>query len=131
MAIVAVDTCVVVRLLTKDDLKQYQKSYKLFEDNQIFICDTVVLETQWVLKAAYSYTREQIASDLHWLCGLEQVRLESSASVANAINWFELGLDFADAFHLAKSQQYSALYTFDKEFAKRGDGKSNCKIQQL
>ena len=74
MAIVAVDTCVVVRLLTKDDLEQYQKSYRLFEENQIFICDTVVLETQWVLTAAYSYIKKQIASDLRWLCGLDRVR---------------------------------------------------------
>ena len=130
-AIVAIDTCVVVRLLTKDDLEQYQTSYRLIEENQIFISDTVVLETQWVLKAAYSYTKEQICQDLRWLCGLEQIRLENSLAVAEAINWFESGLDFADALHLAKSQQYPVFYTFDKDFVKRGRDKSNCKLKQL
>ena len=130
-AIVAIDTCVVVRLLTKDDLEQYQTSYQLIEENQIFVSDTVVLETHWVLKAAYSYTKEQICQDLRWLCGLDQIHLENSLAVAEAINWYESGLDFADALHLAKSQQHSVLYTFDKEFVKRGRDKGTCRLKQL
>ena len=131
MAIVAVDTCVIIRLLTKDDLKQYQKSYRLIEKNLIFISDTVILETQWVLKAAYNYSKEQISKDLRWLCGLNNVRLENSSAVAAAISWYESGLDFADALHLAKSQQCSLLYTFDKEFIKRGNGKGSCRVEKL
>lgn len=43
---ISVDTNVVVRLLTKDDLEQFQYSLKLFQEKNIFICDTVILETE-------------------------------------------------------------------------------------
>lgn len=94
MTIVAIDTCVIIRLLTKDNLEQYQKSYELIKKNQIFIPDTVILETQWILKAAYNYTPEMICQNLRWLCSLINVHLENSTAVAVAIAWYKSGLDF-------------------------------------
>ena len=46
---VAVDTNIVVRLLTQDDELQYQKSLEIFQTQDVFIPDTVILETEWVL----------------------------------------------------------------------------------
>lgn len=43
---IAVDTNIIVRLITKDDEIQYQKSLELFKNNNIFIPDTVILETE-------------------------------------------------------------------------------------
>jgi predicted nucleic-acid-binding protein len=40
---IAVDTNIVVRLLTQDDEQQYNKSLKLFQEQDIFIPDTVIL----------------------------------------------------------------------------------------
>lgn len=31
-------------------------------------------------------------------------------------------MDFADALHLANSQQFDELYTFDKKFIKKSEG---------
>jgi predicted nucleic-acid-binding protein len=43
---IAIDTNVIVRFLTRDDEKQYQKSYRIFADSkQIFIPISVILET--------------------------------------------------------------------------------------
>ncbi len=50
---VAIDTNVLVRLLTGDDKTQYNASRKLFDDGIIFISDSVLLETEWVLRAAF------------------------------------------------------------------------------
>lgn len=50
---VAVDTNIVVRLLTQDDELQYQKSQEIFQTQDVFIPDTVILETEWVLRFAY------------------------------------------------------------------------------
>ena len=50
---IAIDANIIVRLLTKDDDKQYQKAYRLFEQHPIFISETVILETEWVLRFAY------------------------------------------------------------------------------
>ncbi len=47
LGVIAVDTNVVVRLLARDDEMQYQASRTLFETQEIFIPDTVVLELEW------------------------------------------------------------------------------------
>ena len=52
---IAIDTNIVVRFLTQDDEQQYQKSLKLFQEQELFISDTVILETEWVLRFAYEF----------------------------------------------------------------------------
>jgi len=47
---ISIDTNVIVRLLTQDDPVQFKKSQELFKNHEIFITDTVVLETEWVLR---------------------------------------------------------------------------------
>ena len=46
----SIDTNVLVRFLTSDDPGQYAKARTLFEREAIFISDTVILETEWVLR---------------------------------------------------------------------------------
>jgi predicted nucleic-acid-binding protein len=53
--VIAVDTNIVVRLLTQDYEQQYNKSLALFQEQEIFIPDTVLLETEWVLRFAYHF----------------------------------------------------------------------------
>ena len=43
---IAVDTNIVVRLLTQDDETQYQQALQIFQQAAIFIPDTVILETE-------------------------------------------------------------------------------------
>ena len=40
----------------------------------------------------------------------------------NVLCWVEKGLDFADALHLAHSQEATTLYTFAQRFSKRSEG---------
>lgn len=51
---IAVDTNVIVRLLTNDDPHQTEKVARLMEGNSVFISKTVLLETEWVLRVAYN-----------------------------------------------------------------------------
>lgn len=125
---VAIDTNVLVRLLTEDDQAQYRKSLALFEKENIFIPDTVILETEWVLRYAYDFDSESIASGLKKLFGLANVQLSEPVLIAQALEWHEGGLDFADALHLAKSQQLGKLYTFDKPFINKSQGLSYCTV---
>ena len=46
---IAVDTNVIVRFLIRDEPLQFRQSFKLIESEAIFIPDTVILETVWVL----------------------------------------------------------------------------------
>ncbi len=126
---IAVDTNIVVRLLTQDDEQQYNKSLKLFQEQDIFIPDTVLLETEWVLRFAYHFKPDEICEAFRKLLGLPNVQLTNGSLMALALQWHENGLDFADALHLAQSQNYSAIYTFDTKFVNRAKGLTECEVQ--
>ena len=55
---VAADTNIVVRFLTGDDPKQYQKAHQLFQQETVFLPNTVLLEKVYVskFKANQPYT---------------------------------------------------------------------------
>ncbi|BBD52751.1 PIN domain-containing protein [Planktothrix agardhii] len=55
LLIIAIDTNIIVRFITRDDELQYQQSLELFKNKNIFIPDTVILETEWVLRFAYKF----------------------------------------------------------------------------
>ena len=72
---IAVDTNVVVRLLTQDDAAQYRQSVKLFQTkDMIFIPTTVILETAWVLRTLYDFQPEAICTALRKVLGLPTCR---------------------------------------------------------
>jgi predicted nucleic-acid-binding protein len=127
---IAVDTNIVVRLLTQDDEQQYNKSLKLFQEQDIFIPDTVILETEWVLRYAYRFKPKEICEALRNLLGLPNVQPANGGLIAKALQWHENGLDFADALHLAQSQHCSAMHTFDTQFVNRAKGLGECNVQQ-
>jgi len=128
---IAVDTNILVRLITKDDTAQYRKVRRLFETEIIFVTDTVFLETAWVLSYTYKFDPKQITSALRKLLGLPNIQVADSDVLNNAMVWVDNGLDFADALHLAKSQSVNTLYTFDKQFAKRSHGMGDCSVTIL
>ncbi len=113
---IAVDTNIIIRLLTHDDEQQYKKVYAVFNRHDVFIAETVILEIEWILRYAYKFLPNQICDALVSLFGLENVYLTSPGLVAQAIEWHRQGLDFSDALHLAKCRQCEKFYTFDKGF---------------
>lgn len=121
----AVDTNILVRFLTADDPKQAKAARRVMEAGDIFIGVTVILETEWVLRAGYGFAPNLIATGLRGIGGLPGVTLEEPAEVAQALDWMTEGLDFADALHLARSNHCSAFLTFDKKFATRAKHKAS------
>ncbi len=127
---IAIDTNILVRLLTRDNEIEYKASHRLFASEDVFIPDTVILETEWVLRHAYDLTPAEICDAFKKVFGLKNITLSSAQKVALAISWHELGLDFADAFHLAVCQGYQSLKTFDKNFIKRSKNISACRVEK-
>ncbi len=115
----AVDTNVIVRIVTNDDPEQAQRAVALFERERIFIAKTVLLEVEWVLRFSYHLPREVIAPTLRKVVGLQQVEVENPAEIFIALEGYEQGLDFADALHLASSGSAEGFATFDQKMAKR------------
>lgn len=126
---VVVDTNIIVRLLTQDDELQYQKSREIFRTQNVFITDTVILETEWVLRFAYKFKSVEICAAFRKLFGLSNVHLSNASLVFQALQWHESGLDFADAFHLSQSQNHADFYTFDEKFVKKAKGLSTCEVK--
>ena len=128
---IAVDTNVVVRFLTGDDAAQFKKAVKFFNESAVFIPDSVLLETEWVLRYAYRFSPNDIVSAFRKILGLPNVHVENADKIAEIIILHEQGVDFSDAMHLANSPSCSALATFDKQFVKRAKGKSECAVRAL
>lgn len=82
---VTADTNVLICLLTRDDKKQFEKSVALFREQTIFIPNTVVLETEWVLRYAYQFTPNQIIQGLQALFGLANVHLSNASLLDQAL----------------------------------------------
>jgi predicted nucleic-acid-binding protein len=116
---IAVDTNLLLRLLTKDDPSQAKRAAKVIESNNIFIPKTVILETEWVLRHAYGISKRAITSGFEKLMGLPNVRAEDQQTVFQAISWYRSGLDFADALHLASGIEADKFVTFDNAFIKK------------
>jgi len=125
---ISVDTNLIVRFLTHDDDKQYKKAFKIFNSNEIFIADTVILETEWVLRFAYEFTPEDICSAFISFFGLKNIHLKNPVFISQAIEWHKTGMDFSDAMHLTQCQQYEKLYTFDKKFTLKAKALTDCEV---
>lgn len=127
---IAIDTNVLVRLLTGDEPAQSAASHKLFANEEIFIPDTVLLETEWVLRAAFELGRSDICTALRRICGLRNVTVSDGQVVAQALDWHEAGFDFADAFHLALSQNQDSFKTFDAGFIKNAQKNTSHRVER-
>lgn len=114
----AVDTNVLVRLLTGDDADQTKRAVALFKKETIFIPKTVLLETEWVLRRLYRLESKIVVSAFRKLSGLVNVEIEQPLEITLALQWCGEGMDFADALHLASSQNSRKFATFDEQMKK-------------
>jgi predicted nucleic-acid-binding protein len=127
----AIDTNVVVRLLVADDADQAQAARQIVLGGETFLGVSVVLETEWVLRAGYDFTAPQIVDALRALGGLPGLTMEEPEQVAMALEGLEQGMDFADALHLARSGHCREFVTFDRKLAKRAKGLSRVPVLLL
>jgi predicted nucleic-acid-binding protein len=114
----AVDTSIVVRLLMHDDTEQLERVTAMLRPGPVCVTSTVILETEWVLRRVYRLEDAVIALGLRGLFGLPGIRIDAEAAVGMALDWFEQGMDFADALHLASARHCDGFFTFDRDFIK-------------
>ena len=114
----AIDTNVIVRVLTGDDPVQSPRARALIQNNEVSVSTSVVLETEWVLRDAFDVPRDVLLRQLRRFFGSENVRLDRPQAVNRALDWAEAGMGFADALHLACAAHCDEFATFDKALAK-------------
>jgi predicted nucleic-acid-binding protein len=127
---IGVDTNIVVRLLTGDDPAQSVKAKAVFKKHDILIPETVILETEWVLRHAYGFEPAAIHQAFSKLCGLPNIILHNPHRILTALQWYAEGMDFADALHLAASQECRTFLTFDQKLVRRSEGRGDCRVRE-
>jgi predicted nucleic-acid-binding protein len=121
----AVDTNVLVRLLTLDDPGQWSRAAAIFDHEEIWIAKTVLTETFWVLQKLYDKSVADTLSGIQRLAGLPNVYLEDEGSVLEAFRYCVEGLAFDDAMHLASRGPADTFATFDRKLVQRAQ-RSGC-----
>lgn len=116
---IAADTNILVRYLVEDDVAQTDRAEAVLRGSAVFLPKTVLLETEWVLRATYRFDRKAISAGLSRLLGLPGVETEDASAIARALDWYRQGLDFADALHLASSGEAEAFASFDAALRRR------------
>lgn len=114
---IAFDTNLLVRAVVADDQAQVIVVKQLIMQDSIFISRTVLMETEWVLRSVYKKSRDEIHEFFRALLEVDNTEIESSVEVGYALDWYELGADFADALHLAVCGS-AVMHSFDKGFCK-------------
>ena len=116
---IAVDTNILIRFLTKDDPEQFAAVLQLFRNNEIWINHTVLLETAWVLQGIFDLSRDALHALLCDLINLENAEVENYDVATAALAAYREGMDLADALHLyAANSNDLPFYTFDKALVK-------------
>jgi predicted nucleic-acid-binding protein len=114
---IAFDTNLLVRTVVADDVGQVAIVQRLIMQDSIFISRTVLLETEWVLRAVYMKSCVEILGFFRALLEIDNTEIENSVEVGHALDWYAQGADFADALHLAVCGS-AVMHTFDKGFCK-------------
>ena len=126
MTVPYVDTDVIIRLVTGDDLAKQAAARALFravEEGRLTVAApyTVIADAVFVLSSprTYGLPRAQVAAILTTLIELPQFLVERKRAVVRALSLYGgTALDFGDALLIATMEQEGSreLYSYDRDF---------------
>jgi len=126
-----VDTDVIIRLLTSDDLKKQKASSSLFEKAEkgklvLTALATVIADCVYVLSSPrlYNLPRSKIRDLLTTLIRIPNFKVENKQSVLNALDLYaSTNLDFGDAYLIATALQSKdkTICSYDHDFDRMAD----------
>jgi predicted nucleic-acid-binding protein len=117
----AIDTNVIVRLITRDDPGQ-TASAENFIRGGAWVSVVALAEAVWVLSAVYELGSKDLATAVEMLLNHRDLVLQDAERVASAVAVFRAkpSLGFSDCLmlHLARKAGHLPLGTFDRNLAK-------------
>jgi predicted nucleic-acid-binding protein len=117
----AVDTNVVVRLITRDDFRQ-AASAESFIEKGAWVSTLALAEATWVLSTVYELSSKELAMAIEMLLNHRDLVLQDAEVVAVSLELFRTkpALGFSDCLMLeiAKKAGHLPLGTFDRNLAK-------------
>ena len=116
---IALDTNVLARYLLADEPTQFAAAQRLMSGTELCTAPlTVLLELVWVLESR-ALARIDITAGLRALLGLAHFKPQQAPLLAQSLAWYEQGLDFADALHLAQCRDADSFASFDVRLGQR------------
>src|SRR4051812_34221215 len=117
----AVDTNVLVRLITQDEPAQVSAARQYIEGG-VWVSVLVVAEAVWVLNRIYQFNAEQQALAVEMLLENRQLLIQDAETVQSALDLFRerpaLGFSDCLVLQLAKDAGHLPMGTFDRKLAK-------------
>ena len=117
----AVDTNVLVRLVTRDQRRQVAAA-ELFVSKGAWVSTLVLTEATWVLAAVYELTHGEIATAIDMLLHHRDLTIQEPDSVAAALEQYRNrpALGFSDCLILetARKAGHLPLGTFNRNLSK-------------
>jgi len=117
----AIDTNVLVRLITRDDPRQVETAER-FVAGGAWVSTLALAEATWVLDAVYNRTPRQIATAVEMLASHRELALQDADVVEAALEQFRTrpALGFSDCLlvALARKAGHRPLGTFDRRLSK-------------
>lgn len=117
----AVDTNVLVRLLTRDDDKQIAAA-ESFVSKGAWVSHVVLAETIWVLESVYGLKAEPLALAVELLLSHQNLTIQDADVVSFALAQFRhrpvLGFSDCLVLEIARKAGHQPLGTFDRDLGK-------------
>lgn len=117
----AVDTNVLVRLLTRDDAKQVLIAEEFIAQGA-WVSQIVLMEAVWVLDSVYGLAPTILANGIERLLNHQSLALQDADVVSEALQHFRkrprLGFSDCLVLEVARKAGHLPLGTFDRELAK-------------
>jgi predicted nucleic-acid-binding protein len=117
----AVDTNVLVRLVTRDDAKQAAEAEDFVKPGA-WVSHLVLVETVWVLSAVYNLAPKPIATAIEMLLNHTELAVQDPDVAEAALRHYRTkpSLRFSDCLVLetARKAGHLPLGTFDRELGK-------------
>jgi predicted nucleic-acid-binding protein len=127
---IAVDTNIVVRLAVNDDPQQTSLAAACVAQGA-FVSHGVLMETEWVLRTAYGFPRDQIADVMLDFLDLECIVVDQRDDLRWATERYREGADWADLLHLIAARGHAAFVTFDRALPRQAGARTPTKIEIL
>lgn len=119
---IALDTNILVRFITRDDPAQTRHADHLLKTagTTFLLLDVVLIELFWTLRRLYAFSNEEVIEVLEAFSSRMDIEFEERNRFERALTLSKKGHDFADILiiEMARHRDATAFATFDKNLIK-------------
>jgi len=119
-----IDTNILIRYLTNDDLQKAQRALRLLERvadgaEEVVTTPLVIFETVFLLEKSYSLTKADVRAKVTTLLALQGLQLREKPLCLEALDsYVDQNISYADAYNAAwmRANGITEVYSWDREF---------------